>query len=247
MFSNRYIFTFTVIMVVIVATILAILATALQPAQEQNIRIEKMQYILNSAHIENDVHNAEELYNQYVIMEYVVDEQGNILETYSADNPDVKERGFEINLKEQMTQFDKTSAAHFPVFVIVKGSDTLYCLPVRGKGLWGPIWGYITLKNDFNTIEGAVFDHKGETPGLGAEISTKAFQEQFVGKQIFDENGEFVSIAIVKGGVANSKIPVIHGVDAISGGTITSNGTSNMIRDGLSYYLPFITKMKSHE
>ncbi|PLW95119.1 MAG: NADH:ubiquinone reductase (Na(+)-transporting) subunit C [Marinilabiliales bacterium] len=247
MFSNRYIFTFSVIMVVIVATILALLATALQPFQEQNIRIEKMQYILNSAHIENDVENAESLYDQHVVMEYVIDEQGNILETYSADNTDVTERGFDINLKEQMTQFDKTSAAHFPVFVIAKGSDTLYSLPVRGKGLWGPIWGYIALKNDFNTIEGAVFDHKGETPGLGAEINTKPFQDQFIGKQIFDENGEFVSVAIVKGGVANSKIPEIHGVDAISGGTITSDGTSDMIRDGLNYYLPFISKQQSHE
>lgn len=247
MFSNRYIFTFAVVMVVVVATILAVLATVLQPMQEQNIRIEKMQYVLNSAHIENTVENAEELYNQHVVMEYVVDEKGDIVSTYSADKKNVTERAFDINLKEQMKKMKDNGSAHFPVFVIVKGNDTLYSLPVLGKGLWGPIWGYIALKSDFNTVEGAVFDHKGETPGLGAEISTREFQVQFDEKQIFDEAGNFVSIAIVKGGVSNSKIDPSHGVDGISGGTITSNGTSDMIRDGLTLYLPFITKQSSHE
>lgn len=247
MFSNRYIFTFAVVMVAVVATILAVLATALQPIQEQNIRIEKMQYILNSAHIENTVANAEELYDQHVVMEYVVDEKGDIVNTYSANNKSVTERAFDINLKEQMKKMKDNGSAHFPVFVLEKGSDTLYSFPVLGKGLWGPIWGYIALESDFNTVEGAVFDHKGETPGLGAEIATKDFQKQFDGKHIFDESGNFVSIAIIKGGVANSKIDPSHGVDAISGGTITSNGTSNMIKDGLTLYLPFILKLKSDE
>ena len=242
MFSNRYIFTFAVIMVIVVATILAILATVLQPFQEKNRRIEKMQYILNSAHIENTVENAEELYDKHVVMEYVIDENGEILEVYSADNTDVNERAFDLNIKEQMTSLKENSTAHFPVFILFDGQDTLYSIPVLGKGLWGPIWGYIALKSDMNTVEGAVFDHKGETPGLGAEISTVEFQDQFQGKQIFDENGEFVSVSIVKGGVANSKINELHGVDGISGGTITGDATSYMIRDGLALYLPFITK-----
>lgn len=242
MFSNRYIFTFTIIMVVVVASILALLATALQPFQEKNRRIEKMQYILNSAHIENTVENAEELYDKHVVMEYVTDEKGDIIESYSAENTNVNERAFDLNIKEQMTNLKENNKAHFPVFVLFDGQDTLYSIPVLGKGLWGPIWGYIALKSDMNTVEGAVFDHKGETPGLGAEISTVEFQNQFQGKQIFDENGEFVSVTIVKGGVANSKINESHGVDGISGGTITSDATSYMIRDGLALYLPFITK-----
>ena len=123
----------------------------------------------------------------------------------------------------------------YPVFVYVNESGAKkYVVPVRGKGLWGPIWGYIALNDDLNTIYGAVFDHKGETPGLGAEINTEWFQEPFTGKTLFDENGEFVSIEVVKGG-ADPSDP--HGVDAISGGTITSKALEEMILDCLTGYV----------
>ena len=114
-------------------------------------------------------------------------------------------------------------------------------MPLRGKGLWGPIWGYIALKNDFNTIAGAVFDHKGETPGLGAEINTTEFEQKFLNKQIFDQNENFVSVKVIKGIV---KPDDLHSVDAISGGTITSKGLEDMIFNGLSSYLPFIKRTK---
>jgi Na+-transporting NADH:ubiquinone oxidoreductase subunit C len=99
----------------------------------------------------------------------------------------------------------------------------------------------------FSTIAGVTFGHKGETPGLGAEISTPVFQKQFDNKQIFDQQGVFVSVKVVKGGVKNSTtVPEIHGVDAISGGTITSDGTSEMIEDCLRNYLPYFNKMKTN-
>ena len=117
--------------------------------------------------------------------------------------------------------------------------DTLYVTQVRGKGLWGPIWGFISFKTDMNTIFGAYFDHKGETPGLGAEIDTKKFQNQFKEKKIFDESGKFTSVKTIKGG---AKPGDIHGVDAISGGTITSNGVTDMLRDCLLDYQNFFNK-----
>jgi Na+-transporting NADH:ubiquinone oxidoreductase subunit C len=76
-----------------------------------------------------------------------------------------------------------------------------YILPVRGNGLWDEIWGFITLEADGNTIKGVAFDHKGETPGLGAEIKdNKNWKEQFVGTKLF-EGDEFVGVDVVKGGV----------------------------------------------
>jgi hypothetical protein len=122
------------------------------------------------------------------------------------------------------------------MFVCKNNVDTIYIIPVLGKGLWGPLWGYVALKNDYNTIVGVVFDHKGETPGLGAEIATPTFQKQFSGKKIFDDNENFVSVSVVKGGVANSGISAEYGVDAISGGTITSNGLANMLKICLANY-----------
>jgi Na+-transporting NADH:ubiquinone oxidoreductase subunit C len=108
--------------------------------------------------------------------------------------------------------------------------------------LWGPIWGYIALNEDLNTIYGANFDHQGETPGLGAEISTPAFQDPFRGKTIFDAAGNLVSFIVAK---ANESAPAEHRVDAISGGTITSKGLEQMLLDDLKSYQNFITRKKS--
>jgi Na+-transporting NADH:ubiquinone oxidoreductase subunit C len=111
-----------------------------------------------------------------------------------------------------------------------------------GKGLWGPIWGYIALKSDLNTIYGIMFDHKDETPGLGAEITKPWFREQFEGRKIFDDEGNFVSVAVVKGG-AEPNNP--HQVDAITGATLTSKGVDRMLRTCLQDYVNFIKKYQS--
>jgi Na+-transporting NADH:ubiquinone oxidoreductase subunit C len=112
-----------------------------------------------------------------------------------------------------------------------------------GRGLWGQIYGNLALEDDFNTVAGSMFGHDKETPGLGAEIQNTEFEAQFIGKKIFDENGKFTSIKVMKGA---SKImtpeQLVHGVDAISGGTITSNGVSAMLQSNLTNYLEFIKK-----
>jgi len=111
-----------------------------------------------------------------------------------------------------------------------------------GTGLWGPIWGYMAISSDGITVEGASFDHKSETPGLGAEINTSWFQAPFVGKKIFNDAGEFSPIKAVKGGAADDDM---HGVDAISGGTITSNGLSAMISNTLKIYTKYFKELQA--
>ncbi|MEI3155061.1 MAG: NADH:ubiquinone reductase (Na(+)-transporting) subunit C [Odoribacter sp.] len=108
-------------------------------------------------------------------------------------------------------------------------------LPIYGAGLWGPIWGYISLDDNKNTVYGTFFDHQGETPGLGAEITTPKFNEEFRNKQIFSGN-QLVGIEVIKGGNATGA----NQVDAISGGTITSKGVESMIKNYLTYYEPFL-------
>jgi len=149
---------------------------------------------------------------------------------------------FDIDLKKELDKA-KTGEADkqlFPLFVFNKDGNLYYIIPVRGKGLWGPIWGYVALEGDMNTVHGASFGHKGETPGLGAEIETEEFQKQFVGKKIFDESGNFVSIKVVKGGAAPEDT---HGVDAVSGGTITSNGVTEMLKRTLGSYISYFKTM----
>ncbi|MEG1498296.1 MAG: NADH:ubiquinone reductase (Na(+)-transporting) subunit C [Bacteroidales bacterium] len=257
MFSNKYIFIYTSVLVVVVAAVLALAATLLQPMQTRNVEVEKMQNILNSAGIPNTVENAIDLYNKHIKAELMVNQQGNILSEYSFQKgqwtekegkPNAK-RAFYADLKLELAKSNK-SEAQFPVFICEKGDskanshNKIYIVPLQGKGLWGPIWGYMALESDLNTVVGVTFDHKGETPGLGAEISTPIFEEPFVGKQIFDQQGAFTSITVQKGGVKNYKGDPTHAVDAISGGTITSNGVTLMLSGCLQYYVPYFEQIR---
>lgn len=238
--SNTYIFIYSVVMVVIVAAILSITATVLKDKQDLNIQNEKMSGILASAHIASTPENVVEMYSKHIVKELAIDGEGNIAGTYENNQLAGNLRAFDINLKVE--QFNQSNGKPYfsPLFVCNKEGEIFYIIPMLGKGLWGPIWGNIALKADFRTIEGVIFDHKGETPGLGAEINTEMFQQQFVGKTIFDENGNFVSVKVQKGGAATLPANMQnHAVDAISGGTITSVGVDAMMSDCLSNYVAF--------
>jgi Na+-transporting NADH:ubiquinone oxidoreductase subunit C len=152
---------------------------------------------------------------------------------------------FEKVDKEEINREIKEVAKEreLPVYECKVENEIYYIFPVRGKGLWGPIWGYVALKNDFNTIYGANFDHKGETPGLGAEINETWFEDQFKGKKIM-EDGKFVSIKVLKGEVDPDNP---HSIDAISGGTITSKGLEAMLFDCLNSYQEFFNVKKSEQ
>jgi len=231
-FSNTYIFVFSLIMVTIVAVLLSFVSTQLKPMQEMNLQIEKKQDVLRSVGkaenaAEADDKNAyiNEEFAKFINESYVVDYEGNRLETDA----------FEVMLALNVEIRKPREERNYPVFIYSEnGGSKKYVVPVRGKGLWGPIWGYVALEEDLNTISGAVFDHQGETPGLGAEINTSWFQEPFTGKTIFNEAGEFVSVEVVKGG-ADPSSP--HQVDGISGGTITSKALEAMMIDCMTGYV----------
>ncbi len=208
-FSNKYIFVYITVLVVVIASVLALTATLLQPKQDDNRKIEKMQGILNAVGIEASVENAISIYKQYVIEEILVNSSGEILGSFSGD--EIPSAAFSANMKEELA---KGVEGAYPV--MIARIDTLYtCIfPLQGKGLWGPIWGYIALASDMNTVVGITLDHKGETPGLGAQ--------------------NFVSITLVKGG--GTAAGAEHSVDAISGGTLTSNGVSEMLLGSLRVY-----------
>jgi Na+-transporting NADH:ubiquinone oxidoreductase subunit C len=227
-FSSKYIFVFSTVMVIVVAVFLSLAATLLQPAQEKNLEIAKKSSMLSSIGIESTPQTTEELYNKYITQSFVLNVKGEKVEGVDA---------FTIDLRAE--QKKPIGQQNLPVFrALSEKGDSLVILPLEGKGLWGPIWGYISLESDMNTVHGVTFDHKGETPGLGAEINTPAFEGMFPGKKIFDD-GNFVSISVVKGG-ARADDP--HAVDAISGGTITSKGLQKMLFEGLSKYGEFLSK-----
>jgi Na+-transporting NADH:ubiquinone oxidoreductase subunit C len=232
--SSGYTLTFASVMVVVVAVLLSLAAIGLGPYQAQNVKLEKMQNILASIGVKSQAIEAEKIFSEYIKEQVVLNKKGErVTDDISA---------FDIDLKKELdkTKTGKADEQLFPLFVFNKDGNLYYIIPVRGKGLWGPIWGYVALEGDMNTVHGASFGHKGETPGLGAEINTEEFQKQFVGKKIFDESGNFVSVKVVKGGAAPEDL---HGVDAISGGTITSNGVTEMLKRTLSNYIPYFKTM----
>jgi Na+-transporting NADH:ubiquinone oxidoreductase subunit C len=240
-FSNTYIFVFSLIMVTIVAVLLSFIAMQLKPLQEMNVQIEKKQDVLRSVGKAEDAAEAEDKntyindeFGKYISESYVVDYNGN----------KVEEDAFKVMLALAAEIRKPREERNYPVFVYSENGDSKkYILPVQGKGLWGPIWGYVALEEDLNTIAGAVFDHKGETPGLGAEINTGWFQEPFTGKTIFNEKGEFVSVEVVKGGAdPSSKFQV----DAISGGTITSKALEEMMIDCMTGYIAHFEELKTN-
>jgi Na+-transporting NADH:ubiquinone oxidoreductase subunit C len=237
--GNTYTFIYSSIIVVIVATLLTIASVALQPRQERNVEIEKKQNVLASVWVDASVKDAEKLYKEYVKDVYAINSRGEKLGNVDA---------FHINMREE--QKKPRSERALAVYEVLKNDTAYIVLPLYGKGLWGPIWGYMSFRKEvnvktgmpnYNTVYGAVFDHKGETPGLGAEINQPFFEHPFKGKKVFNELGKFVSIEVVKGGGSGSDP---HKVDAISGGTITSKGLQAMVDTSVVVYTNFFIQSK---
>ena len=238
--KDRYIFFYITVLTVIVAALLSAAALVLQPFQQANVNNEKMMNILQAADVNVEGANVQELFNKDCAKMMLVNSKGEVVEECTSDY--TKFQAFTMNLKDQLYKRDNGQDFVLPIIVINNGKEIVNVLPLEGAGLWGPIWGYIGMTSDFQNVVGVVFDHKSETPGLGAEITTVNFRNQFKGKTIFS-GGEFVSIDVVKGGVANLAADLQkHSVDAISGGTITSQGVNNMIENVLGSYLPYIEK-----
>lgn len=235
--SNSYIFMYSTILVVVAAAVLAVAAVGLKPFQKKNQEIEKMQQLLTAVGIENDVKNAEDLYKKYFVQELAVNKKGEVVSTYENQILKGEERPFNIELSKELSKGDE---AMLPIFICNQEGKTVYVVPVHGKGLYDAIWGNVAIADDLNTIVGVLFDHKGETPGLGAEITNPAFPAQFKGKKIF-ENDE-VKLAVVK---SSKKTNDTFEADAVTGATNTSNGVSNMLKDCLSNYVEYFKTLKT--
>ncbi len=243
MYTNGYIFRYAAILVIITASLLSLAAMLLKPFQERNRAIDKMQGILASSGVHNvEANKAIPLFNKFIVEEDVINPKGIVIKSYKESK---KENGdaFNIDLKKQNYNKSKGKPFKLPLYIANIEGKKVYIIPMLGTGLWGPIWGNIALTSDFKTIVGVFFDHEGETPGLGAKITTNDFQKQFIGKTIFDNNGNFTSVKVVKGGIKKlAPNQRIHGVDALAGATITSKGVQAMLNATLKSYLPYIKK-----
>lgn len=225
--SNAFTFLFAFIMVVVVGTILAAISTGLNPMQKKNEANKKKMDILSAIDIESTRKNADSKYEQYITNSVVIDKEGNIVKKVEA---------FDIDVKKQFR--DKKLSADekvYPLYIAENGDDTYYIIPMVGKGLWGPIWGYVALNDDYKTVYGASFDHKSETPGLGAEIKYNDFLDQFPGKKIMKDN-KYKKLKVIKPG---KEAEPDYSVDGITGGTITSKGVEEMMDRTFQIYIKY--------
>ena len=195
-FSNRYIFLYITVLVMVIAVLLTAVSMGLKPRREANQKVEKAQQILRAAGYEN------------------VEKEAALrtFDSVAARNDIGGRECYDIRCAD--------------------GTDGLVVF-VEGKGLWGPIWGYVVLADDRATVKGVVFAHKSETPGLGDRITSPEFTRSFVGKRILDKDGNFVSVSVIPKG-RGGEIPEENRVDAISGATLTSKGVNAMLSDQLA-------------
>lgn len=238
--NNGYTFLFAIVMVVIVGSALAAVSVGLKPLQDKNLEVKKKMDILNALKVKEIVgsdtldvsrKNAEALYAQYVINDecIVLNSEGNAIDGVVAFDVDIKQQ-----YRDKKRSIEKRE---FPLYVASVNGSKKYVIPVVGSGLWGPIWGYIAIDEDKVSIFGATFDHKTETPGLGAEIKQPFFYKQYE-SEVISVNGEYKKIKVVKDGSGKEDFKV----DGITGGTITSKAVEEMVDRTIQVYVKYFNK-----
>ncbi|WP_418508449.1 Na(+)-translocating NADH-quinone reductase subunit C [Corallibacter sp.] len=242
--SNVYTILFAIGMVIVVGALLAFTAASLKPTITKNVELEKQQNILYAMGVnENDESSANfvstdvapKLFNEYITKQIVI-QDGQVTEDDEAYLIDIK--------KAKANAKGDPSKRKLPLFIGQKDGQTYYIAPIRGKGLWDAVWAYIAMDKDM-VIQGAYFDHKGETPGLGANIKERFFMDDFIGEHLLDSNGNFKGVAITKSNAdPTNKDKTDNEVDAIAGATITGDGVAAMIKSDLSLYVPYFKNLK---
>ncbi len=242
--GNGYTVIFAVVMVFIVGALLAFLASSLKPNIDENKRIEKQQNILYAMGVnDNDESSAVfvskdiagEKFNEFITKQIVIE----------GDKISENDEAYLIDVKKEKDKAKNGKTRRLPLFVGQKEGKTFYVAPIRGKGLWDAIWGYVALDENM-VVQGAYFDHKGETPGLGANIKQRYFMDDFIGEHLLDSEGNFKGITVAKGNNdPKNEEKTDYEVDAIAGATITGDGVSAMIKSDLKLYMPYFKNLNS--
>tara|TARA_Y100000813_G_scaffold50072_1_gene35008 strand:- start:614 stop:1363 length:750 start_codon:yes stop_codon:yes gene_type:complete len=243
--KNTYTLLFAVGLVVIVGTLLAAIDSSLKDKIRINKILEKQQNILYAIGINENEGNsvnfiaadkAEQEFNKYITKQIYI--QGDqVIEDDKAYLIDVK--------KQKALAKDPSHKRKLPLFIANKDGRNLYVAPIRGKGLWDAIWAYVSVDENM-IIRGIYFDHKAETPGLGANIKQRFFMDDFIGESLLDIQGNFKGVTVSKTNLdPKNEDKYDNEVDAIAGSTITGDGVTAMIRSDLSLYQPYFNSLNN--
>lgn len=260
--KNSYTIIFAVAMVLIVGSLLAFTASTLKPNIDENKRMEKQQNILYAMGINGNESTGDitfistdkvaEAFTSNVSEQLVLESKdGKIVNQMTRQEfMDSKDEGkgmepYLIDVKKQQTRAKEGKSRFLPLFVGKQEGKVVYVAPIRGKGLWDAIWGFVAL-DEAMVVKGTFFDHAGETPGLGANIKQRYFMDDFYGERLLTESGAFKGISVAKGNNdPKNDIKDDYEVDALAGATITGDGVSAMIKKDLKLYLPFFQNLNT--
>jgi Na+-transporting NADH:ubiquinone oxidoreductase subunit C len=237
--KNSYTVIFATIMVIVVGAILAGLASGLKPMVKANERYEKQQNILYAMGVNNNQSTADVEFIPTDIVEGEFDKYIKKQYVIQGDAVSENDQAFLIDIKKEATKAkDPNYVRRLPLFIGEKDGEKIYIVPVRGKGLWDAIWGFVAMDKDM-TVQGVYFDHKGETPGLGANIKERFFMDDFSGEELLNGN-EFKGIKVAKGNNdPKNEIKDDYEVDAIAGSTITGDGVTAMLKKDIQMYMSY--------
>ena len=232
--SNSYIIIYSTILVLVVAFMLAFVFTALKPMQDANVSLDKKKQILAALNIRNlSDAEATQKYVDVVAADAIIDATGKIV---AEGEKGGEKTAFVLNSSD-------FKAGKLAVYFCEVDGQKKYVLPVYGMGLWGPIWGYLALDDDRNTVFGVYFNHESETAGLGAEIKdSEQWQQQFRGKKIFKAGTQDIGLSVVK-----KVTDAATQCDGITGATLTMDGVTAMFADCLKEYKVFLTNEMQEE
>ncbi len=240
--SNIYTVLFSIGMVVVVGTLLAATASVLKPRITKNKQLEKQQNILYTMGVNNNTEtsavfvstdDAPAKFNEYIKKQLVIE----------GDKVTEDDQAYLIDVKKEQSKAKDGLERRLPLFIGEKDGKTFYIAPIRGKGLWDAVWAYVAMDENM-VVQGAYFDHQGETAGLGANIKERFFMDDFIGEHLM-KDGQFKGIAISKSNADPlNKDKTDNEVDAIAGATITGDGVAAMIKKDLALYVPYFKQLK---
>ena len=222
-------------------------AVGLRDKQKANAVLDKQTKIVEVAGIDTEGQKVADLYGQYIEPRLVDFETGDFVDGDAASYDQrkaAKDPALSTKLSAEEDKAKILRRANTGIVYLVKDGDAVskVILPVHGNGLWSMMYAFVAVETDGNTVAGITYYEQGETPGLGGEVENPSWRDQFVGKKLFDEQHK-PAIKIVKGGAPEGSI---HGVDGLSGATLTANGVQGTFDFWLGDmgFGPFLTKVR---
>jgi Na+-transporting NADH:ubiquinone oxidoreductase subunit C len=239
---------------VVCSVVVSTAAVLLKPMQDANVEQDRKRNILGAAGMLEAGIDIDEQFSQ-ISLQLVDLRTGQFSNAQDADSYDQLKAARDASSSDALDSGADTAKVgrreHYGLVYLVGDASNpeIIILPIRGAGLWGPLYGFIALEGDANTVAGLGFYEHKETPGLGGEVDNPRWKALWPGKQVYRDGDVVVTLGLIKGAVDRSRPEAVYQVDGLSGATLTSRGVTNLVQFwlGENGYGPFLANLKAGE